>query len=126
MRKFCVIDFLRILAVLFLIYACVNCNNYRNPEIRHLQQTMCKDTSKHCIFEQVCEIRVAQCLIPPCPDITYCASTWGSLSKGGTCPSADDNSAGTVQCFGDFGCGLSNNDVCCHNRNTKTSYCCTP
>ncbi|VDI79017.1 Hypothetical predicted protein [Mytilus galloprovincialis] len=115
------------LAVLFVIFAGLNCRyygNYRNPEIQRLQQTMCKD--RNCGFEQVCEIRVAQCLFPPCPEITYCASTWGSSSKGGDCPAADDNSAGTVQCFGDFGCGISNNDVCCHNRYTKTSYCHTP
>ncbi|CAC5424130.1 unnamed protein product [Mytilus coruscus] len=111
-------------AVLCVIFTGLNCTNYRNPEIQGMQQTMCKD--KHCVFEQVCEIRTAHCLIPPCPYVTYCAPTWGSLNKGGACPAADDISVGTVQCFGDFGCGISNNDVCCHNRNTKSSYCHKP
>ncbi|XP_076091667.1 uncharacterized protein LOC143063413 [Mytilus galloprovincialis] len=114
-----------ILAVVFVIFAGVSCSNYRNPYIENLKQTMCM--GKSCQFEEVCEIsRAAQCYKKPCRDETYCAPTWVSSSKGGDCPSADDSSAGTVQCFGDFGCGLSNNDVCCHNRNTKTSYCHTP
>ncbi|XP_063420244.1 uncharacterized protein LOC134705446 [Mytilus trossulus] len=110
--------------VLFVIYAGVNCSNYRNPYIVNLQQTMCRD--KQCGFEQVCEIKTARCYRKPCTYETYCAPTWGSLSKGGACPLADDNSAGSIRCVGDFGCGISNNDVCCHNRNTKTSYCHTP
>ncbi|XP_052093208.1 uncharacterized protein LOC127729415 [Mytilus californianus] len=112
---------LLISAVLCAIFAGVNCINYRNPAIQRLQQTMCK--GKSCRFEQVCEIKIVQCIVAPCPPVTYCAPTWGSLYKGGACPAADDSSVETVQCFGDFGCGINNNDVCCHNRNTKSSYC---
>ncbi|XP_063420245.1 uncharacterized protein LOC134705448 [Mytilus trossulus] len=115
---------LLISAVLFLLFAGVNCSNYRNPYIENLKQTMCKDRS--CGFEQVCEIMNVQCITAPCPPLTRCAQTWGASSKGGTCPTADDSSVSMIQCFGDFGCGLSNNDVCCHNRNTQTSYCHTP
>ncbi|XP_052093209.1 uncharacterized protein LOC127729416 [Mytilus californianus] len=113
-----------ILAVIFVILAGVNCSNYRNPYIENLQQTMCRN--KRCGFEQVCEIRLVQCYKKPCRYETYCSPTWGSLYKGGACPAADDSSVSTIRCFGDFGCGISNNDVCCHNRNTKTSYCHTP
>ncbi|CAG2255701.1 unnamed protein product [Mytilus edulis] len=84
-------------------------------QIKHIILFVKEMLGKQCGFEELCEIKTARCYRKPCTYETYCVPTWGSLYKGGACPAADDSSVSTIRCVGDFGCGISNNDVCCHN-----------